>query len=204
MKVTIAPRQHIIWASLVAQMVKNPPAVWETWVLPGWEDLLEEGKAIHSSILVWRIPMDRGTCRVTVRGVTESDTTGWLSTAQHSTSPMANVLTTQSRRETSYSMRAAVRIWYSWGILVEALFWWEEKETSLTSGPPSLFGGKHSASFNTTHHCSEKTTGGTQVGTAWPLCLPRKMRPRTEDSLQSWQNTSSHQLCVGLLGLLPS
>ena len=39
-------------ASLVAQMVKNPPAMWETLVLPlGWEDLLEKGMATHSSIL---------------------------------------------------------------------------------------------------------------------------------------------------------
>ena len=45
------------WASLVAQLVKNPPAMWETWVRsPGWEDALEKGKAIHSSILAWRIP----------------------------------------------------------------------------------------------------------------------------------------------------
>ena len=40
------------WASLVAQLVKNPPAMWETWVLSlGWEDPLEKGKATHSSIL---------------------------------------------------------------------------------------------------------------------------------------------------------
>ena len=45
------------WASLVAQLIKNPPAVWETWV-PSlcWEDPLEKGKATHSSILAWRIP----------------------------------------------------------------------------------------------------------------------------------------------------
>ena len=45
------------WASLVAQLVKNPPAMWETWVWSlGWEDPLEKGKATHSSILAWRIP----------------------------------------------------------------------------------------------------------------------------------------------------
>ena len=44
-------------ASLVAQMVKNPPALWKTWVWPlGWEDPLEEGMATHPSILAWRIP----------------------------------------------------------------------------------------------------------------------------------------------------
>ena len=45
------------WTSLVAQLVKNPPAMWETWVLSrGWDDPLEKGKATHSSILAWRIP----------------------------------------------------------------------------------------------------------------------------------------------------
>ena len=44
------------WASMVAQTVKNSPAIWETWVQSlGWEDLLEKGIATHSSILVWRI-----------------------------------------------------------------------------------------------------------------------------------------------------
>jgi len=42
-------------------MVKNPPAMWDPWVRSlGWEDPLEEGMATHSSILAWRIPMDRG------------------------------------------------------------------------------------------------------------------------------------------------
>ena len=45
------------WASLLAQLVKNPPAMRETWVRSlGWEDPLEKGKAPHSSILAWRIP----------------------------------------------------------------------------------------------------------------------------------------------------
>ena len=49
------------WASLVTQMVKNRSAMQETWVgSPGQEDPLEEGMATHSSILAWRIPMDRG------------------------------------------------------------------------------------------------------------------------------------------------
>ena len=43
--------------SLVAQLVKNPPVMQETWVRSlGWEDPLEKGKASHSSILAWRIP----------------------------------------------------------------------------------------------------------------------------------------------------
>ena len=45
------------WASLVAQMVKNPPVMRGIWVrFLGWEDPLEKGMATHSSILAWRIP----------------------------------------------------------------------------------------------------------------------------------------------------
>ena len=45
------------WASLVVQLVKNLPAMQETWVRSlGWEDPLEKGKATRSSILAWRIP----------------------------------------------------------------------------------------------------------------------------------------------------
>ena len=73
----------ISWASLVAQSVKNLPAMWETWVQSqGWEDPLEKGTAIYCSILAWRIPMDRGDWRATVHGVAKSGTR--LSTAQHS------------------------------------------------------------------------------------------------------------------------
>ena len=47
----------LIWASLMAYTVKNPPVVQETQVRSlGWEDPLEEGTATHSSILAWRIP----------------------------------------------------------------------------------------------------------------------------------------------------
>ena len=56
-------------------MVKNPPTVWETWVQSlGWEDPLEEGMATHSSILAWRIPMDKGAWWATVHGVEKSQT----------------------------------------------------------------------------------------------------------------------------------
>ena len=57
-----------LWVSLVAQSVKNLPAMWETWVLSlGWKDPLEEGMATHSSADAWRIPMDRGAWRVQPR-----------------------------------------------------------------------------------------------------------------------------------------
>ena len=50
------PHQYS-WVFLVAQLIKNPPAIRETWVRSlGWEDPLEKGKATHSSILAWRIP----------------------------------------------------------------------------------------------------------------------------------------------------
>ena len=62
-----------VLASLVAQMVKNPPAMQETWVQSlGWEDPLEEGMATHSSSLAWRIPRDRGIWWATVHGVSKS------------------------------------------------------------------------------------------------------------------------------------
>ena len=59
------------WASLVTQLVKNPPAMWETWVQSlGLEDPLEKGMATHTSILAWRIPWT-----VYPWGCKESDTT---------------------------------------------------------------------------------------------------------------------------------
>ena len=60
-------------ASLVAQMVKILSAMWETWVLfLGWEDPLEEGMATHSSILAWRISMDKEAWPATVPRVAKS------------------------------------------------------------------------------------------------------------------------------------
>ena len=69
MQVKTSPRSHeepvaafarglgVFGASLVAQMVKNLPAMRKTWVRSlGWDDPLEEGMAVHSSVLAWRIP----------------------------------------------------------------------------------------------------------------------------------------------------
>ena len=69
---TIIYYYYLLWASLVAQMVKNLPAMQETSVRSlGWKDPLEEGMATQPSILAWRIPMDRGAWQATVHGVTK-------------------------------------------------------------------------------------------------------------------------------------
>ena len=69
-------------ASLVAQMIKNLPTMWETWVLfLDWEDLLEEGMATHSSILAWEIPWTEEPGRLQSVESEESDTTERLRTA---------------------------------------------------------------------------------------------------------------------------
>ena len=61
------------WVSQVTQLVKNPPEMWENWVWSlGLEDPLEEDLAIHSSILAWRTPMDRGAFWATAHEVTKS------------------------------------------------------------------------------------------------------------------------------------
>ena len=66
------------WTSLVVQMVKNPLVMQETWVLSlGWEDALEKDMTTHSSILAWRISMDRRAWLATVHGVAKGRT--WLS-----------------------------------------------------------------------------------------------------------------------------
>ena len=63
------------WAFLVSQTVKNLPAMWETCVQSlGWEDPLEEGMATHSSILAWRIPVDRGAWQAAAHGVAKGRT----------------------------------------------------------------------------------------------------------------------------------
>ena len=62
-------------ASLVAQMVKNLPVMWENWVQSlGWEDPLEKGTATHSSILAWRIPWTEEPDRLQSMG---SQITSW-------------------------------------------------------------------------------------------------------------------------------
>ena len=69
----------MLLASLVAQMVKNPPVMWETWVwAPGQEDPLEKKLATHSSIFAWRIPNLEELVGYSPRGRKELDMTEWL------------------------------------------------------------------------------------------------------------------------------
>ena len=67
--------RFLLLTSLMTQRVKSLPTMQETWVRSlGWKDLLEEGMATHSSILAWRIPMDRGAWWATIHGIAKS----WL------------------------------------------------------------------------------------------------------------------------------
>ena len=71
------------WASLVAQRVKNPPEMQETWVRSlGWEDHLEEGMATNSRIFDWRSPTERWPWQAIVHGVVKCQTWG---VTKHST-----------------------------------------------------------------------------------------------------------------------
>ena len=73
-------RDRVPWGRLLYMPIVTP--MQETWVWTlGWEDLLEEGVATHSSILAGE-PMDRSAWWATGHGVTKSDTTEWLNTQQ--------------------------------------------------------------------------------------------------------------------------
>ena len=63
----------VFWASMVAQMVKSLPAMWETKIrFLSWEDPLEEGMATHSSILAWRVQWTEEPGGLQSTGVTKS------------------------------------------------------------------------------------------------------------------------------------
>ena len=68
-----------LWASLVAQMVKNLPEMWETWVWSlGWDDPLEKGMTTYSNILAWGIPWKKELGGLQSMGHKELDMTEWL------------------------------------------------------------------------------------------------------------------------------
>ena len=79
-KKIISSSQRIgLWASLVAQTVKHPPAMRKTWIRSlGREDSLEKGMATHSNILAWRIPWTESMDGYSPWGHTELDMTGSL------------------------------------------------------------------------------------------------------------------------------
>ena len=84
----------------MAQTVKNPSTMWETWVQSlGWEDPLEKGMATHSSILAWRIPMDRGDWRAAV--------SPW----SYKKSDMAERLSTSKLKKAEYQRIDAFELW---------------------------------------------------------------------------------------------
>ena len=69
----------LYWASLVAQRVKNPPAMRETWAPSlGWEDPLEKKMGTHSNTLAWKIPGQKNLVGYSPRGPKELDMTEWL------------------------------------------------------------------------------------------------------------------------------
>ena len=72
---SISSGLQALGASLLAQLVKNLPAMQETPVRSlGWKDPLVEGMATHSSMLAWRIPMNKGAWQATVHGIAKSQT----------------------------------------------------------------------------------------------------------------------------------
>ena len=72
---TVSSTFYMIYcSSLVAQLVKKWPSMWETWIqFLGWEEPLKEGMATHPSILACRIPTDRGAWWDTVHGVAKTE-----------------------------------------------------------------------------------------------------------------------------------
>ena len=85
------------WASLVAQVVKSLPTMWETWVWPlDWEDPLEKGKATYSSILAWRIPF-MGSQRVGHDWATFTSLMRWMKLE-----PMIQTEVSQKERQILY------------------------------------------------------------------------------------------------------
>ena len=103
----------IFGASLVAQMVKNLPAMQETWVQSlGQQDSLEEGMGTHSSILAWKIPWtERSLMGYSPWGRKESDMTEWLTYILHFKTKVANLL---FLREAAGKFNSVFSSWSRW------------------------------------------------------------------------------------------
>ena len=104
------------WAFLEAQLVKNSPAMRETWVQSlGWEDPQEKGKPSHSSILAWRIPW------TTVHGG-HKDTTEWLSLSQKIPNCQRNPEEKRTKLELSPSLISD----YHTKLIVKTVWYWDK------------------------------------------------------------------------------
>ena len=114
------------WAFLVAQTVKNPPAMGETWVRSlGWKDPLKEGTATHCSILAWGTPTERGAWRAAVPEVTELDMTEQLSTARRCSKSECGKYSTQWTSPLGTQPRKQLTV-HNWGLLPAEYFWSHE------------------------------------------------------------------------------
>ena len=115
------------WASLVAQTVKNLPAMRETWVWSlAWEDPLEEGMATHSSVLAWRSPWTEepgGLQSMELQRLRHD----WVT--KHSTSQWAHLFKTVecTKIHQEWTLRSALDFAWLWCISVvkKVPFWWE-------------------------------------------------------------------------------
>ena len=118
------------------ELVKNSPAMQETWVRSlGWEDPLEEDMATRSSILAWRIPVDREAWWATVHGVTKCQT--WLSNkAQHRFDKQGNLYMSLvlSSCNTSRSLHLFSRILR---VYIEALIGFSRYSVQMVSTTPN-------------------------------------------------------------------
>ena len=113
-------------ASLIAQLVKNLPAVQETPVqFLGWEDPLEKEKATHSSILAWRIPWT-----VLVHGISESDTTERLSLIQF--------MVPQPTLESTGRLLSGGLVARAWPLLSQGSQEWGPEESGADTAPAQL------------------------------------------------------------------
>ena len=128
-------------ASLVSQLVKDPSAMRETWVWSlNWEDPLEEGMATHSSILAWRISMDREIWWATVHPVTKSQTqlSYWAhSTLGHWTSLGFSLFISHMEIIYNNIIYLTYRVVVCRGLLCSS----DSKESAYTSGDPGFIEG---------------------------------------------------------------
>ena len=119
----------ILWASLMAQKVKNLPTMLESWVWSlCWEDPLEKGTVTHSSILVWKIPRTEEPGRLQSMGVTKNWT--WLSMSRHSLFSWFNSL--KFSQECWVQIREKLYLSRSGSSEINIQSHWKEKQKNST------------------------------------------------------------------------